>query len=188
MRRILWLAPFGILIVLGCSITTRERLKHFFFEVETTPVAQAPGATDEAQPPATEIPALPEPAQRFASVHPPVRDRQCATCHDQDNQMQVDDDAYAEACAKCHPRFFGEEATHDPVTEGACRDCHEPHRSKYAFLQREPVLQLCSACHDEPDDLSEESHSGSDAANCCKCHDAHFGEAPFLKEKPPQGD
>jgi len=86
-----------------------------------------------------------------------------------------------DACKDCHDEFFAAGIEHPPVAQGECLQCHDPHRSQYTHLLKQPVLQTCTDCHDEPSKLSEKAHSGKDATNCTKCHDPHFGKEPMLK-------
>ena len=170
----------GLAVVAGCSTAARERWVAFFFETEPV-AAEADAAPESAN--VAPAPELPPPARpvRFASVHPPVRERNCVACHDPAERMQVDADAYLEACADCHPQYFSDEVAHGPAMEGMCTSCHSPHRSVQPALLTAPVAELCAECHDEVDDLSEEAHGQPGAEQCARCHDAHFGEAPFLK-------
>lgn len=169
-------------IVLGCSAEARDRLARFFFEIpepEATETADAEAAAGEpdAQPDSA------PPETRFASVHPPVAQRDCRACHDASRQMRVVDDLAA-ACRGCHETYFGDRIEHMPVAEGECATCHAPHRSAFPHLLLAPVLETCVQCHDLPEDLSETAHSGPQASDCTACHDPHFGEAPFLKTPP----
>ncbi|HNQ23204.1 MAG TPA: cytochrome c3 family protein [Phycisphaerae bacterium] len=180
MRRLPWLVVLAVGVVLGCSAAGRDRLKHFFFEIEPEPAAtQAtpPEAGPEVLPDADEPPPA-APGAVYASVHAPVRDRNCAACHDVLNRMQAR--PLVEACKECHARYF-EEATHGPVADKECGTCHLPHRSGFPALQKDTVEKLCAECHDAREDLSKEAHADPAAAECSRCHDPHFGEAPFLK-------
>jgi len=180
------IALVGGLIVVGCSAQTRDRWKHFFFEIPEESSASPKVSSDEP------TPALPEPAavpgSRFVSQHPPFIERKCATCHDAGARMSPREDL-VEACRTCHPRFFSPEVRHVPVEQGQCLECHDPHRSVEKSLLKQSVLETCVTCHDEPDSLSPEAHGGAEANNCTSCHDAHFGANKLLKDKAkPAGD
>lgn len=178
MRVRLAMIPMAAVVVWGCSVTARDRLAHFFFEIPE-PIAEgdvaAKTASSEDRPPALQLP-----PPRFVSVHEPFRERTCTACHDAGNRMQPHDDIAA-ACKTCHAEYFSERVGHFPVSAGQCTQCHDPHRSTRRALLMQDVHDTCVECHEEPEDLSEEAHGGDDVDNCVRCHDAHFGESPLLK-------
>ncbi len=194
-RRILLIV---VIAGVGCSPAARDKLLNFFFEVPDAP----PGTTPDVQPqpvavsPPDEVIEprwMAEASAGFRSVHPAVLDRECHRCHDVAGRMAVEDERLINACQSCHPKFFTDDIEHPPVAAAACRSCHTLHRSREPTLLIQPVLDTCIQCHDEPEDLSEDSHSGADAENCIRCHDPHFGPLPMLKPgvarpEKPNGD
>ncbi len=171
-------ALVGLGVVLGCSPESRERAKHFFFEVPDE--TQAKAASPEGDPQRPDRPTLAPPAAKFASVHPPYAQHKCTSCHDSTQQMQVRSDL-PEACRGCQRRYFSEEVGHSPVADGDCLICHQLHRSTLASLLLQPIPDTCIDCHDEPEDLSEEAHGVDNAADCIGCHDPHFGTGVLLR-------
>lgn len=72
------------------------------------------------------------------------------------------------------------------MSEGDCQTCHTLHRSEQLHLLIRPVFETCIECHDEPEDLSEDSHSGDNVEQCTRCHDPHFGVTPLLRPDAPR--
>jgi len=175
--KVLVLFALSAVVVFGCS----EGARRFFFEI---PDGTSPEAAEtEAAVPAESAPPGAPPEPRYASVHAPYREQQCGACHDAGNEMRVIEDTSASCgAAACHQRYFSEAVEHEPVAEGDCAMCHEPHRSTFSHLLRGSVVQSCADCHD-PDDLGEEGHEGPEVKNCTACHDPHFGSAPYIRAK-----
>jgi predicted CXXCH cytochrome family protein len=180
MRRLAWVIPTVLCILLGCSPAARQRVKHFFFEIPEEQPAQASTEGGTAEPAESALPTAPTPEPRFVSIHPPYAQHQCTACHNPGAKMEVRDDP-AKWCAACHPRFFSDEVEHDPVASGDCTMCHQLHRSTHPHLLRDAVHTLCAECHGEADELGGDVHSGPDANECAKCHNPHFGSPPFLQ-------
>lgn len=170
----------GGLVGFGCSAQTRDRLKHFFFEIPEP----APEPSPTVEPRVASAAPTAAPA-KFTSIHQPFLERKCAHCHDDENRMRPRKDLL-DACRSCHARYFTPEVGHAPVQQGQCSECHDPHRSIERSLMKKPILETCVACHDEPESLSPASHSGADANNCAACHDPHFGTGKLLKPSQPK--
>lgn len=167
-----------VTVSVGCSSAARERLKAFFFEIP--PEIQGQVVADKPTDSASEPPALLLPESKYVSFHPPYIARQCASCHDAGERMQVRSDL-ADSCRGCHARYFGPEVGHPPVAQGQCAQCHDMHRSEQRHLLKQPLLKTCVECHDEPADLSKAAHSGPKAEQCTDCHDPHFGSGALLR-------
>jgi predicted CXXCH cytochrome family protein len=159
---------------------------HFFFEIPGEDAASDVASQSEtiAASPVAQIDVpvtFPGREIKFASRHRPVVERQCSSCHDAGDRMQVDTDLMMASCSVCHARYFSDEVGHGPVANGECMACHTPHRSEQPALLLLAVFDTCIECHDEPEDLSETAHSSADAEDCIKCHDPHFGEGMLLR-------
>ncbi len=177
MRNYVGATAILLIICVGCSPGARERLKRWLFEIPDEGGPQAAAEPSSAPEPAM----LPVSAgTSFRSIHPPYLLRQCAKCHDRGSRMDPKAH-YLEACRGCHARFFSEEVGHFPVVQGDCLACHDPHRTEHRKLLKQDLFDTCVDCHDEPEDLSEEAHSGEGVEHCTNCHDPHFGTGALLK-------
>ena len=178
MRVLIVMIPLAVVVVWGCSVASRDRFAHFFFEIPAASDGAAGSAVAVAA--KEDLPELKLPPPRFVSVHPPYRERACIACHDVGQRMQVYEDLPG-TCKACHADYFSDRVGHFPVSAGQCMQCHDPHRSTHRALLIANVFDTCVECHDEPEDLSEEAHGGDGVENCVRCHDAHFGVSPLLK-------
>ena len=167
-----------VLLWLGCTAATRQSLKRFFFEVPgETAMQDGPRERDVPRPRL----AAGAPAPVFLSVHDPFRRHECQACHEPSRTMAVRAELI-EVCGDCHERYVREEEVrHEPVAEGDCTLCHDPHRSTRPHLLRAPLFELCVDCHDEPEELSQPAHAVADVQRCTRCHDPHFGGEYLLR-------
>ncbi|MCK6457883.1 MAG: cytochrome c3 family protein [Phycisphaerae bacterium] len=156
----------------GCAAGTRERLKHFLFEVPASQPAEDARPPSQIRPPAEPFAASSTP---FVSFHPPFRDRQCAQCHDS-RQGQLLIEPWAERCAACHSALFAPRPfLHGPAAAIACNECHLPHASSLPTLLRQRDPDLCLVCHDPTYKLNERHHRDR-STPCASCHDPHAGD------------
>jgi len=142
-----------------------------------------------------------------ARVHWPLADQTgCLNCHEAhaSRQKKLLDVPEAALCGRCHRDTVERQArlaareqeeraatsksrsekgalTHQPVQEGSCSTCHQPHASDSAFLMRQAsIVEGCGSCHDW---LKHNSHPMGekviDARNrnrsvdCLSCHRSH---------------
>lgn len=97
-----------------------------------------------------------------------------------------------EVCGRCHAdtirRQERSETKHQPILEGDCSTCHDPHASDRSFLLNKPsIFEVCETCHEW------QTHSthpiGKDfrdprnpnlTLDCLSCHRSHGTEYPHL--------
>ena len=85
-----------------------------------------------------------------ASVHTPVRSRDCVGCHNPHASAhgKLLSEQPRAICTTCHdvvPKKA--RSTHRPVAENRCSECHDPHASANKFNLVKPVAELCGTCH-----------------------------------------
>jgi len=130
-----------------------------------------------------------EPKNRKGVVHAPLKNGECATCHDphQSAHKGLLKEDERSLCFRCHKKQ--EEAlktgtvVHAPVKQ-SCVKCHDPHESAAACLLNAPVPDVCSSCHPKIAALGPRAFTKhgpmNDQKSCLNCHDPHVAAQPGL--------
>lgn len=126
-------------------------------------------------------------------IHEPAEE-DCLDCH---NPHGGDTPALLEEargedlrrlCFTCHERaeVFHGEHRHQPVAEGTCSACHDPHASRHRRLLRARETELCAECHEQLLDRIDSAEHVHDPAedDCLDCHDPHSEPHPNLLFAP----
>lgn len=95
-------------------------------------------------------------------------------------------------CIECHSKrvaeITGKATVHQPVKDGKCTSCHNPHASKYSGLLAYRGGDLCYDCHDRKKGFANVIvHKPVEEGNCLSCHDAHSSDRKGLLKKA-EGD
>ena len=98
-------------------------------------------------------------------------------------------------CQDCHPEQGGPfpyehaAANSGDVNNGGCIECHNPHGSDNDRLLKQPVNQICKACHSVPRHAQNGQHGSAFAKiNCIVCHTGthgSFADRRLLDENLP---
>ena len=129
---------------------------------------------------------------KHSNIHPPLEDG-CGTCHEAiESEHPVENEtefklieSLPDLCLQCH-EFDGKNTNvHNPVREGDCTGCHNPHSSENEMLLIAENSELCATCH--------EVYSGKDFIHgpvaggmCTACHDPHYSEHQNLLKRDGQ--
>ena len=80
----------------------------------------------------------------------------------------------ANSCSTCHVDTTAQEIVHQPVADGDCTACHDPHGKLEGKLLPEKEMTLCTNCHDTL--ISDEItllHGPIQEGKCSACHNPH---------------
>ncbi|MBN1956888.1 MAG: cytochrome C [Desulfuromonadales bacterium] len=126
---------------------------------------------------------------RKLTVHAPVAEGDCLSCHDPHGSNQgpkllpTDHDLTA-LCSNCHDSaMFTEAFGHGPAVAGACTQCHNPHEANQLGLLAKAPQQLCTGCHaDIAEGLANAPiiHTAVKDSSCTACHNPHSAPAAKL--------
>ncbi len=110
------------------------------------------------------------------SVHPPVKDGMCTTCHNPHDSAQPKllAQPLKDLCSACHPDKMGFKFAHGPASTGDCTTCHNPHESKNEHLLVTAGADLCFTCHvDMPAEVKKKYVHPALDMGCTACHNPH---------------
>ena len=99
--------------------------------------------------------------EQSPTKHPPVRDGDCASCHDphsSDAPNLMKKASVVQICEKCHD--YSKHSTHpmgEKLRDGRnrnlgvdCLSCHRAHGTEYKHMQVYPTsMELCTKCHEQ---------------------------------------
>ncbi|MEJ2202069.1 MAG: cytochrome c3 family protein, partial [Desulfuromonadaceae bacterium] len=92
-------------------------------------------------------------------------------------------------CFRCHgalgKSLEGLQAPHQPVQEGKCDACHEPHNAPAAALLKVAADEICFGCHDRRTFAYKNVHQPV-TQGCKTCHQTHGSNFPALLAQPHQ--
>jgi predicted CXXCH cytochrome family protein len=123
-----------------------------------------------------------------ASVHTPVRSKQCVGCHNPHSSQhgKLLANEIGATCLSCHGEVVPAKAhsTHAPAANGECVKCHAAHASDNPFVLTKPITQLCAGCHEgivKGAAAAKVKHRPVEQGGCATCHDPHGSKtAPLL--------
>lgn len=80
-------------------------------------------------------------------------------------------------CLTCHGNFkevLKSKKLHQPVAEGKCSVCHNPHASSHDNLLKDNIEDLCFSCHKKTEQaVYADNHQPFQQGECLSCHDPH---------------
>ncbi|MFQ5503737.1 MAG: cytochrome c3 family protein [Planctomycetota bacterium] len=127
---------------------------------------------------------------RHRRVHRPVAQGRCLLCHvaregatlyeagvRHEFRRATDD---PDACYACHENLTVEAHVHEPVRQGLCILCHDPHGARREFYLRvDTDRELCMQCHQETFTDGKHVHGPVARGACSACHDPHQSRHPY---------
>lgn len=116
------------------------------------------------------------------NYHPPFRDKDCASCHDEKHLGQLVAEE-PQLCYQCHDNNIGKHSFRHGPAGAYCTSCHQPHKSEAKMLLLNDGEDLCFNCHDS-DLVTENSiHENIKKDKCLDCHNPHSSENRFMLQK-----
>jgi predicted CXXCH cytochrome family protein len=117
-------------------------------------------------------------------VHGPIATGVCIVCHGKVPKHRKNPKRYKfgavqnieKLCYSCHDQFKPKKFIHNPVEEGECIACHNPHGSPNKFQLIMKGGDLCFNCHDEEIITGEFVHGPAAVGGCIACHEAHTSD------------
>jgi predicted CXXCH cytochrome family protein len=116
---------------------------------------------------------------KLSVVHAPLEDG-CAGCHESITEKHPKTDQtdfkltekMPDLCYQCHEMDIVNMVVHNPVAEGKCTACHNPHSSDSEKLLVSEGSEMCFKCHETH---PEENfiHGPVAGGMCAACHDPH---------------
>ncbi|HZY04309.1 MAG TPA: cytochrome c3 family protein [Anaeromyxobacteraceae bacterium] len=126
---------------------------------------------------------------RKASVHTPVKAKECTGCHNphaSDHKALLGADP-SRSCLACHAMVpEGAKSVHQPAAEVRCTGCHDPHASPNKFNLVKPAGELCASCHAKLTQAAAKAGAKHRPVEqgCTTCHDPHAStSAPHVLKK-----
>lgn len=122
------------------------------------------------------------------ALHFPLTQGKCSVCHGKGSGLKLKTSEAVQACRVCHPfesmMAAKGERIHEPVADGECMACHDPHLSAIKGLLRAAEARVCGECHSvSQKGAGRQPHSA--AEDCSGCHRPHGGgEGKFLVASP----
>ena len=128
-------------------------------------------------------------------IHWPVVDqRGCLNCHSphaSKGAALLKQVSMTDLCGNCHKDTIARQekalSKHNPVEAGMCAVCHSPHASDTVLLLNQPVIGLCSTCHDFSRHTSHpigeravDPRNKNLTIDCLSCHKSHGSEQKRL--------
>lgn len=122
------------------------------------------------------------------NIHPVAYS--CESCHQKvgDVHPKKDQKTFAllqegkALCDMCHPNIVTKKTVHQPVKDGMCTTCHNPHESNEQKLLLQPLDTLCTMCHPSITDYKN-LHGPVAAKDCLSCHLPHDSDNEKLTIK-----
>ncbi len=117
------------------------------------------------------------------TVHPPVEQGLCTTCHNPhaSDEPKLLAQPMKDLCGMCHSDHEDFPVVHGPVAAGDCTACHTPHASDDKSLLLEPDEKLCFQCHKDMEGVEQKAHvHPALAGGCTSCHNPHGSPQPKL--------
>lgn len=123
----------------------------------------------------------------------------CLSCHGAHATMEAGllIDKPKVVCGACHADTIARQehskAKHEPVDEGECVACHDPHSSDHPLLlQQADSVELCGDCHDWQQHSSHpigeeliDRRNPNLSMDCLSCHFSHGSEFEYLTPLNP---
>ena len=103
------------------------------------------------------------------------------------NKFKLKKGADSTICIGCHETLqaaLNRAYVHEPVKNGECSGCHNPHTSHEGKLLNDNINVLCSGCHKKIiPEKTRSIHKVVIEGNCVSCHDPHASNNQFILVK-----
>jgi len=129
---------------------------------------------------------------RMNFQHGPVGLGQCNVCHIADekniNQHISKPKSFIDfkypkekpLCVMCHDNKYNGNFIHDPVKNGDCTSCHNPHGGENKFfIKGKTQAETCFNCHENNKMVKSFLHGPIGTGECTSCHNPHASNYKF---------
>lgn len=122
--------------------------------------------------------------KRYPKVHGPVNVDACDACHkeaDASRHTFTPTRQAEQLCTFCHQLAPDDKYVHQPVAQGRCTQCHNPHGGQERFLLKGGSgAASCAECHKDVTGGLQYVHGPVAAGACTACHRPHSSPHPKL--------